>query len=87
MDARIFDLIDSINREGLTNSEWGLAPRVVNSKYYFGVEEDVKFPGQVLYIYGTNLEDFAYGGCQIRMLFLPSRIVLRERFSFGTFKS
>ncbi len=45
MDARIFNLIDSINREGLTNSEWGLAPRVVNSKNYFGVEEDVKFPG------------------------------------------
>lgn len=62
MDARIFDLIDSINREGLTDSEWGLAPRVVNSKYYFGVEEDVKFPGQVLYIYGKNLEDYAYGG-------------------------
>lgn len=62
MDARIFNLIDSINREGLTNSEWGLAPRVDDSKHYFGVEEDVKFPGQVLYIYGKNLEDFAYGG-------------------------
>lgn len=25
-------------------------------------------------------------GCQIRMPFLPSRIVLMRRFSFGTFK-
>lgn len=58
MEAIELKWIDTINREGLDSSQWGLCGSEVNSKEFYGVGNEELPPH--LYVYGKV--DVEYGG-------------------------
>lgn len=63
MDTKTFNLIDSINREGIENGIWGmydLGTDGKNSKSWFGTEEDVTIKGKVLFLYVNDDDSFCF---------------------------
>ena len=64
MTTTIFNLIDSVNREGIDNSEWGLTRFYEDTfaKEFFGagVGDKIIWAGKFLYIYKNNDDTFAF---------------------------
>ena len=50
MKQETFDLLDHLSREGIDNSVFGFV-QDVNTKEYFGTNEDINLKGMYLYIY------------------------------------
>ena len=59
MNARAFEVIDAINREGLDNSNWGLCQDVEDTSWHFGIEESRELKGTYAYVY-IKAEDYEY---------------------------
>lgn len=63
MDTKTFNLIDSINREGIDNGLWSVydfTDQPVSSKTFFGTEQSMAICNKVLVIYIKNDETFAF---------------------------
>ena len=61
MKTETFNLIQQINAEGLSNSDWGVVEDV-ESKTYFGSNERRNLKGQYLYVYQYSSDEFTYIG-------------------------
>ena len=58
MTQKVFDLIDSINKDGIENGIWSLYDfHDESSKDFFGTEEDVRLNGKVVVVY-VGKDDF-----------------------------
>lgn len=63
MTQKIFDLIDSINREGIDNGIWSvydLGKMGFGSREFFGTVENVTISGKVLVVYVKDDDSFAW---------------------------
>lgn len=50
MKAKIYNVLEAINKYGYNNADWGVCEEV-NSSWYFGVEEEIDLIDKYLYIY------------------------------------
>lgn len=59
MKQETFDLLDHLSREGIDNSVFGFV-QDVNTKEYFGTNEDINIKDMYLYIYQKKDDWFCF---------------------------
>ncbi len=74
MDTKTFNLIDSINREGIDNGLWGVydfTDQPVSSKTYFGTMATIAITGKVLVVYVKDDDTFSFLKPETADMILP----------------
>lgn len=60
MNNYAFEVIDAINREGISNEAWGLIEDIDDTKAYFGTLGKRSLEGKWAYIYEKKDDIYAY---------------------------
>lgn len=55
MNDYAFAVIDALNREGYSNSEWGLVDGVKDTNAYFGTVDSFELFHQYAYVYADDM--------------------------------